>query len=347
MAAPAARIPAFDGVRGLACLIVLVVHATSASFPDLRPYLAGVGKIGVWLFFVLSGYLLAIQLVSRGFTASTIADYFAARILRILPIYVFGVLFYYYFDGVGIDTMGDVVKALTFQAGYQHLWTIPVEFLTYFAIPPLVYVLTKAAKRFGVVVAGLLTAFVLATHQAFFPYWDTPENSVEPVWYFPVFLLAVSAAVLAPKICTGNRTGAANLIAAASATSVAAIIAGFWALLDAVPPKYLMDKFIYFGIAWTLLVVAVHQGARWWAALFERAALRWVGAASYSVYIIHYYFVVNAPNWVGRNGASFALIIVCALIAGGLMERFLERPCEILRKWFREEVIHRTLNANP
>jgi len=43
--------PEADGIRGLACLMVLFVHITAITFPETHPYLRGTGKIGVWLFF--------------------------------------------------------------------------------------------------------------------------------------------------------------------------------------------------------------------------------------------------------------------------------------------------------
>ena len=53
---------ALDGLRGLAVLVVLASHFSSAGlFP--RPALHGVGKSGVYLFFVLSAFLLVRNLL--------------------------------------------------------------------------------------------------------------------------------------------------------------------------------------------------------------------------------------------------------------------------------------------
>lgn len=54
---PASWLPAAEGIRGVACLLVLVAHAVTMFFPRSVPYLSGSGKIGVWPFFVLSAYL--------------------------------------------------------------------------------------------------------------------------------------------------------------------------------------------------------------------------------------------------------------------------------------------------
>ena len=57
------RIPALDGIRGYAILLILQLH-TFASFAPADPAgkawkaLSGLGWCGVDLFFVLSGYLI-------------------------------------------------------------------------------------------------------------------------------------------------------------------------------------------------------------------------------------------------------------------------------------------------
>jgi peptidoglycan/LPS O-acetylase OafA/YrhL len=85
-----ARIPALDGVRGLAILLVLLCHTVF----DLRPasrgltHLLAIGRLswsGVDLFFVLSGFLIGgILLDVRDYYFKT---FYVRRAYRILPLY--------------------------------------------------------------------------------------------------------------------------------------------------------------------------------------------------------------------------------------------------------------------
>ncbi len=88
-------IPALDGVRALAILLVLVYH----WFPEGQGInVMPNGPIGVTLFFVLSGYLISNILMkqqSLGTFARSFKNFVVRRALRIFPIYflvLFGLL---------------------------------------------------------------------------------------------------------------------------------------------------------------------------------------------------------------------------------------------------------------
>jgi peptidoglycan/LPS O-acetylase OafA/YrhL len=85
------HIPALDGVRGLAILLVLAVHIRVSPgdlwFDQAFDFVRSGGGIGVDLFFVLSGFLISgILLDSRGGPGYFRAFYFR-RVLRIFPLY--------------------------------------------------------------------------------------------------------------------------------------------------------------------------------------------------------------------------------------------------------------------
>jgi peptidoglycan/LPS O-acetylase OafA/YrhL len=77
-----------DGLRGMAILLVLVHH----YWPDQGPLLASarlphLGWIGVDLFFVISGFLIAGILLDTSSAAGFFSSFYARRALRIFPLY--------------------------------------------------------------------------------------------------------------------------------------------------------------------------------------------------------------------------------------------------------------------
>src|SRR5258708_27200279 len=79
-------IPQFDGLRGLAILLVLIAHS---GFLEDLPHLGVIelARLGVDLFFVLSGFLITgILLDSKG-ARHYFRNFYLRRTLRIWPLY--------------------------------------------------------------------------------------------------------------------------------------------------------------------------------------------------------------------------------------------------------------------
>jgi len=90
------HLPALDGVRGLAILMVLLLHFVGQTTATSR-YEAAVnwvlsyGLLGVDLFFVLSGFLITGILYDARDQAGYFRRFYMRRALRIFPLY-YGVL---------------------------------------------------------------------------------------------------------------------------------------------------------------------------------------------------------------------------------------------------------------
>ncbi len=86
------RIPALDGLRALAILLVMFYHfGTALDHSNLAQHLAwslsGFGWTGVDLFFVLSGFLITRILLQTRDAENYFFSFYARRFLRISPIY--------------------------------------------------------------------------------------------------------------------------------------------------------------------------------------------------------------------------------------------------------------------
>ena len=170
--------PDLEGLRGVAVLSVLAVHA----FPDL---LRG-GFIGVDIFFVLSGYLIS-TILFRSIDAGrfSILDFYAARIRRLYPALclvliaclVFSVWFTFpsvsrqvgHHVAAGALFMSNI--ALWNEAGYfdaasetkplLHLWSLGIEEQFYIVWPVAVLAMSRYRRwALLLIVTALVLSFV-------------------------------------------------------------------------------------------------------------------------------------------------------------------------------------------
>jgi peptidoglycan/LPS O-acetylase OafA/YrhL len=156
------NIGALDGVRGWAAVLVLLGHGSYppnlVSAPPLQWFDSTSGRIGVYLFFVLSAFLLTLPFVGRtglvGLGWRTWAVYGSRRFFRIYPLLVVVVLVMWLcgllpFGGMFVLTTQEAWGILLFQIGPHHLWTILVE-CTYYLLLPLVVVVLRMAAFAGI-----------------------------------------------------------------------------------------------------------------------------------------------------------------------------------------------------
>lgn len=96
----APHLPALDGLRGVAILLVLMFHFASVITPEMQSRslscrllarVAASGWCGVDLFFVLSGFLIGGILYDSRHSPRYFRSFYARRTLRIFPLY-YGVL---------------------------------------------------------------------------------------------------------------------------------------------------------------------------------------------------------------------------------------------------------------
>jgi peptidoglycan/LPS O-acetylase OafA/YrhL len=87
------RLPALDGIRGLAIIWVVLHNTTDLLPPTLHgashmlAFLVHGGWIGVQLFFALSGFLITGSLLEAQRATNYFRAFYARRALRILPLY--------------------------------------------------------------------------------------------------------------------------------------------------------------------------------------------------------------------------------------------------------------------
>jgi peptidoglycan/LPS O-acetylase OafA/YrhL len=335
-AAPS-HIPALDGLRGVAVLFVIVSHLSNHGahlIPGVN--LSGVGKVGVWLFFVLSSFLLTSQMIGRDDSAlrrsRTWFNYALRRVLRIFPLYtlVVAICFFSWTKYFPRFTAQEALAHLTLRAGKRFFWTIPVEFKFYFALPLLVLAFVFLLRRNTVSISAVVVS-ALALLKLFPP----PSQTISLARYFPIFLLGSLAAVvqreieLRPARITSGTRIACELAAVATFVVIVVLTPSLWSAVIGrrIPTDHFHEYFLLFGTLWASFLLCQLNGHGLVRRILSSAPLRFIGIVSFSLYLWHQPVIgFMFREHVGSPSLQGALALCVALAVAALSYLVIERP---------------------
>jgi len=164
-----------DGLRGIAILAVLMVHAgqlvpgLSQPVRDLTFY----GVRGVQLFFIVSGLTLSINYIGRPFHLGNFA---ARRYFRIAPMFYLGGVLYLLLSGMNAMPLStasasatDVIATILFVHGWLPSaintvvpggWSIAAEAMFYVAFPLLLRAAQYPRRMLAILIGSYLVAII-------------------------------------------------------------------------------------------------------------------------------------------------------------------------------------------
>ncbi|MBS1822914.1 MAG: acyltransferase [Acidobacteria bacterium] len=358
------HIPALDGLRGLAVLMVFVFHYGGGTHSSVRAVrLFGLinkgGWVGVTLFFVLSGFLITGILWDSFGQPHWWRNFYARRTLRIFPLYYLCILIVIAgaaFQGTLIGALGKIwVPALFMQNmphlltivdkipapfGLFHFWSLAVE-EQFYLIWPFLLAVQKSRRNAGIFC--LLTfLFSFAFRILLWQFAPHPEQ-------FNDFLFS-----RAGELAIGGWLALAWRGPAWERIERLAPVVTFCGLAGFIASGMFAGSFETNRVQMTvglpciticftaLLALCMRPGivqrcaeARW---------LRWLGTISYGIYVYHmlflgqYMFIVQ--KLLGRRSlmvTNAALLIVAAvgtLTIAWLSFNFFEKPFLRLKSRF-------------
>lgn len=337
---------ALDGLRGLAVLIVIASHLSLLGF-GLVPGLpvGGIGKSGVYLFFVLSAFLLTRLLLER--TPAQFADarlwlaYALRRILRIWPLYLVVLAASWGVTRAGVawwpyqlDT-GAALRHLALREGESVLWSIPVEFKFYLWLPLVALAFAwMAARRWTLAAQAAVVVAALALATLAWPPSATGTNDVRLGPYLALFFCGAAAAAADLRIGARRAPHAWGLAGALACAAFVLTLPESWAAMTGGPVNGRLTHtwFVFFGVTWATLLLAVLHGPRALRAPFAWAPMRLLGIVSFSAYLWHMP-VLFALRALGARAWPLAGWWVFAATMGVAMASFLlvERPWRDVR----------------
>ena len=323
-------------------LLVLLSHLSLHGI-HLLPFLnfSGAGKSGVYLFFVLSAFLLTLQALQQGelgvLSMRYWSGYFIRRICRIYPLFFLVLILAFALTtltggyGPKIETFEEILMHLGLQAGESIYWAIPVEFKYYLLLPLVVISLLWSARVHVSLTYIIVVAAILGIH-IYWPADRVEANSIGLAPYLQMFLLGSLAAFVSASDLTTKFRLHSNLLGALGwlcfAVALVTIPAAWRFLVDASAGNQALHRlFLFYGLLWSAAVLAAAHGSAGFPRFFELAPWRFLGRISFSVYLLHLplvQFVARHTGWPAS--VQFLFLVALIVLVSYLSYRIVERP---------------------
>ncbi|MDR7164866.1 peptidoglycan/LPS O-acetylase OafA/YrhL [Pseudarthrobacter oxydans] len=340
------RFTALDGLRGLAALVVLVNHCFLVSPQLAEAYREGAatpdggwswwltstplhliwgGSEAVYVFFVLSGFVLALPFLKA--TPPTWVSYYPKRLVR-LYVPVWGSLLFALLlaamvprvveDGASwwinlhaepTDLLRDFLVVNGTGALNTPLWSLQWEVLFSLLLPVYMLVAIRLQKLWLLGIVGLLAL--------------TGAGSVldlRALIYLPMFGVGVLMAVRKDRLASwADRMGAWHWVAALLLAG--ALLSSHWTF-PSLPGSSVL------AAAGAAVVIFTFLHCKPAVRLGDWKPVHWLGSRSFSLYLIHEPIVVSVALLTGTTNPFLALTIalpVSLLLTEGFF-RAVEKP---------------------
>lgn len=329
--------PEIDGLRAVAVISVVLFHA---KFPLFRG-----GFLGVDVFFVISGYLIASNIMSEGGQFS-LARFYERRARRILPALLTVLLassvaaLYLLPPAPIVDFSKSLLSTLLFVANLYfwrrddyfaepseltpllHTWSLAVE-EQFYVVFPLVLIALRGKTRLTFIT--ILCAGIGSLLWA----WTRHTNAPSDVFYlaqFRAWQLLAGAAIGWLELNHGRKSHGLGVVTGLLLIFAAiAIDRNSPALIGAIIATAGAAAIIYFG------------GPNFPSYVLGAAPLKWVGLISYSLYLWHQPIFVFARSYSidALSSSTYIVLILLSAVLAWLSLRYIETP-------FRRKVPSRT-----
>lgn len=323
---------ALTGLRGLAILIVLVSHLWGRDLGVFYEYVnfQGMGRFGIYIFFVLSAFLC-----HQSLQRHSLSGYFIKRFFRIVPAFYFilvALLIYSIFcdlDPLYLHIDEHPMYHFLFLRGDGIFWTIPTEIFYYLLIP-------LVSRFFNIKMIAVAAIGYFLWYFAFLLLKTVPSPTViyneHDSQYIDVFLVGSLAFYLRdnaiwPKIFSYRTVPALliSLIIIGLCVMCKNILGLNFGLLS-----YAREASLFWAVLVGLLLLGIYHNSKSLVALLDNGFLKFLGKHAYTIYLLHMGVFQLVNTFSLGSGYKLTVAVVLTLLLGFILSRFIERPGIVL-----------------
>lgn len=344
------KIDQLTGLRAIAIIIVFISHAANTGLIP-AVFGKGFGQLGVMIFFVLSGFLMGYLYLSRDFDRNNVTNYIAARIGRVIPLYLLVVLlsfviskFIYPEFRYQITNGIDLMRHLLFIEGDFELWTIPVE-VQFYAIFIAFWYLYKRTESIPLLIlfAGLTlvpTAVTMLFYNRYFHIVSSYSFAFFIGVFTPLFISIEWLRTDARVKRVLNITGIIFLILVFADLPQLRIQTGLYVVNNVLALTW-FDPVTWLLIYGLFLSCVVESSS---LKILESRPIQFLGEISYAFYLLHYPILkIAAKITFLPSIVNVILVFIIVVWLSHLSLKYFELPANT----FMKKLIKERLTAEP
>ncbi|VAW65699.1 hypothetical protein MNBD_GAMMA09-3265 [hydrothermal vent metagenome] len=346
------QLDSLDGLRGFAVLFVFLSHTSNVGIYFLPgANFSGIGTFGVFLFFILSSFLLTYPFLIKKENAISkkyLFNYFLRRFFRIFPLYLVYLLLALFstiiFKNIGNFNkpigvpfplnLTDFTQHILLQQGKGVTWSIMVEFRYYFILPFLGILFSILLKN--KILPCLLTVIILSIiSQYIWPDIDKIEKGLRLGVYFPIFLMGSLMAVIHYNWVQLNNDSKASMQKTIEIAGILCLLIIFFLTPSSISilagytvnAAEIHNHYILISMLWCIILFSSIHGKGLLRRFFESAALRYLGFISFSFYLFHI-IGIRIVNHIPAVNESLhgPLILLVTILISHISYKLIEQP---------------------
>lgn len=331
------------GMRAFAAFAVVMTHAGGAglrAFGETGNTLADLGRAGVYVFFVISGFSVA-----SSYTGS--AGYFSylkKRLWRLAPLYYFWltvcVLFplgnTYWSQRFGAENdLYNILMHISFLSWLDYRitdailgveWSISIEVFWYLLVPGILYY-AQDKRSIGLLLGGSLLLYALSLHAWRFLPLSREDARLAVQWSPFPYAFAYCLGVAVYRYRQAHRLDAQR-------GDLAMIVSLLLLVCYVVQPpiiKYIMPKeFIFVSLLTAGLIAWGSPQSTLFRCIFANRLVQFLGVISYGIYLCHLPVLsfLSSQGWLASTNETvlFAELCAAAIIISTATYYLVEQP---------------------